>query len=136
MAEGDYIVSQRSSSYVQGTLVSIEGYSPDDILSGYEVQEYDVSLEAGRNASGTMHLNYVATKYKVILKTTPAYQSQLTAFYASLPRRALSVTFFNPFTGQDYTMQAYRGDRKVSMLQDQAGVGKLYNSAEQSLIEL
>lgn len=136
MTTGDYILTQTNSTYVPGTLVSIEGYSPDDIVAGYEVEEYDLSIEAGRNASGTMHLNYVATKYKLILKTTPAYQDQLTEFYNHLPRRALSVTFFNPFTGQNYTMQAYRGDRKVSMLQDQAGMGKLYDSAEQSLIEL
>lgn len=136
MTTGDYILTHRNSSYVPGTLISIEGYSPDDILEGYEVQEYDLSLEAGRNASGTMHLNYIATKYKVILKTTPAYQEQLTAFYNSIPRRAISVTFFNPFTGSNYTMQAYRGDRKISMLQDQTGMGKLYDGTEQSLIEL
>lgn len=136
MTTGDYIVSRRNSAYVPGTLVSIEGYSPDDILEGYEVQEYDLSLEAGRNASGTMHLNYIATKYKVILKTSPAYQGQLASFYNSIPRRAISVTFFNPFTNGNYTMQAYRGDRKVTMIQDQEGVDKLYDSTEQSLIEL
>lgn len=136
MTTGDYILTQTNSAYVPGTLVSIEGYSPDDILKGYTVEEYDLSLEAGRNASGTMHLNYIATKYKVILKTTPAFQEQLTAFYNSIPRRAISVTFFNPFTGSNYTMQAYRGDRKVDMLQDQEGLGKLYDSTEQSLIEL
>lgn len=136
MAGGNYVLTQTNSTYVQGTLVSIEGYSPDDILKGYEVEEYDLSLESGRNASGTMHLNYIATKYKIILKTTPVYQSRLTSFYNSIPRRAITVTFFNPFTGTDYTMTAYRGDRKISMLQDQAGVGKLYESTEQSLIEL
>lgn len=136
MTTQEYIISRRNSAYVPGTLVRIEGYSPDDILEGYEVEEYDLSLEAGRNASGTMHLNYVATKYKVILKTSPAYQGQLTSFYASIPMRAISVTFFNPFTGSNYTMQAYRGDRKISMIQDQAGVDKLYDSTEQSLIEL
>lgn len=136
MTTGEYILTYRNSAYVPGTLVSIEGYSPDDILEGYEVQEYDLSLEAGRNASGTMHLNYIATKYKIVLKTTPAYQAQLTDFYNHIPRRAISVTFFNPFTGADYTMQAYRGDRKLSMLQDQTGIGKLYDSTEQSLIEL
>lgn len=136
MTTGEYILSQRNSAYVPGTLISIEGYSPDDILKGYEVQEYDLSLEAGRNASGTMHLNYIATKYKLVLKTTPAYQAQLADFYSHLPRRAISVTFFNPFTNSDYTIQAYRGDRKVDMLQDQTGIGKLYDSTEQSLIEL
>lgn len=136
MTTGEYIISRRNSAYVPGTLVSIEGYSPDDILEGYEVQEYDLSLEAGRNASGTMHLNYIATKYKIILKTSPSYQGQLTDFYNHIPRRAITVTFFNPFTNGNYTMQAYRGDRKISMMQDQPGIDKLYDSTEQSLIEL
>lgn len=136
MTTQEYIISRRNSAYVPGTLVSIEGYSPDDILQGYEVEQYDLSLEAGRNASGTMHLNYIATKHKIILKTSPAYQGQLASLYNSIPMRAISVTFFNPFTNSNYTMQAYRGDRKVSMLQDQEGIDKLYDSAELSLIEL
>lgn len=136
MTTQEYIISRKNSAYVPGTLVSIEGYSPDDILEGYEVEEYDLSLEAGRNASGTMHLNYVATKYKITLKTSPAYQGQLISLFNSIPRRAISVTFFNPFTNGNYTMQAYRGDRKVGMMQDQEGVDKLYDSSELSLIEL
>lgn len=83
-----------------------------------------------------MHLNYIATKYKIILKTTPLFQEQLTEFYSKIPRRAISVEFFNPYTGQWQTIQCYRGDRKVSMLFDFDGFGKFYDSVEQSLIEL
>lgn len=95
-----------------------------------------MSLEAGRNAKGTMKLNYIGTKYKVILKTTPLFQEQLTEFYSKIPRRAISVTFFNPFTGKNKTISVYRGDRKVSMLFDFDGVGKLYDQVDQSFIEL
>lgn len=95
-----------------------------------------MSLEAGRNAKGTMHLSYIATKYKIILKTTPLLQLQLTEFYSHIPRRAISVKFFNPFIGQWKTIQCYRGDRKVSMLGDWKAFGKLYDSVEQSLIEM
>lgn len=123
------------STYVAGSLIEIEGYSPD-FLSGYDVEEYDLSLEAGRNAKGTMHLSYIATKYKIILKTTPLLQPQLTEFYSHIPRRAISVKFFNPYTGQWQTIQCYRGDRKVSMLGDWAKFGKLYDETELSLIEL
>lgn len=83
-----------------------------------------------------MRLNYIGTKYKVILKTTPLFQEQLTEFYSKILRRAINVTFFNPFTGTNKTISAYRGDRKVSMLFDFDGVGKLYDQVEQSLIEL
>ena len=50
--------------------------------------------------------------------------------------RSISVNFFNAFTGKWQTIQCYRGDRKVSMLGDWTGFGKLYDSVEQSLIEL
>ncbi len=116
-------------------MISIEGYKPD-FIAGYEIEEYDLSLEAGRNAKGTMRLNYIGTKYKVILKTTPLFQAQLTEFYSHIPRRAISVTFFNPYTGESKTISAYRGDRKVSMLFDIDCVGKLYDAVNQSLIEL
>ena len=83
-----------------------------------------------------MRLNYIGTKYKIILKTTTLFQEQLTEFYSKIPRRAINVTFFNPYTGTNKTISAYRGDRKVSMLFDFDGVGKLYDQVEQSLIEL
>ncbi len=95
-----------------------------------------MSYEAGRNAKGTMRLSYVATKYKIILKTTPVLQPQLTEFYSHIPRRAITVRFFNPFTGNWHTAQCYRGDRKASMIFDFDKIGKLYDEVSQSLIEL
>lgn len=83
-----------------------------------------------------MHLSYVADKFKVILKTTPLMQAQLTEFYSHIPMRAITVRFFNPFTGGYKQIQCYRGDRKANMLFDFDGVGKLYDEVSQSLIEL
>ena len=83
-----------------------------------------------------MHLSYIAEKYKIILKTTPVFQQELTEFYKHIPRRAISVKFFNPFTGEYQIAQCYRGDRKANMLFDFDGVGKLYDEVDQSLIEL
>lgn len=83
-----------------------------------------------------MSLNYISDKYKIILKTTPAYQQELTEFYSHIPMGVISIKFFNPFTGTYKTIQCYRGDRKVSMLYDFNGIGKLYDCIEQSLIEL
>ena len=105
-------------------------------MQGYDVEEYDLSLEAGRNAKGTMKLSYIATKYKIILKTTPLLQAQLTEFYSHIPMREISVKFFNPFVGKYQTINCYRGDRKVSMIGDWDKFGKLYDSTGLSLIEL
>lgn len=83
-----------------------------------------------------MRLQYIADKFKIILKTTPVYQQQLTEFYSHIPMRTINVRFFNPFTGQWKSIQCYRGDRKVAMLFDVNGRGKLYEEVNQSLIEL
>ena len=83
-----------------------------------------------------MRLSYITDKYKIILKTTPLLQPQLTEFYEHIPRRAIAINFFNPFSGQWKTIQCYRGDRKVSMLFDFDGIGKLYDEVSQSFIEL
>ena len=130
-----YISQFIDSTYVSGNLIEIGGYKPD-FIKGYEVEWYDISLEAGRNAKGTMHLNYLADKFKIILKTTPLMQAQLTEFYSHIPREAIIVRFFNPFTGTYKNIKCYRGDRKVSMLFDFNGVGKLYDEVDQSFIEL
>ena len=130
-----YISQFIDSTYVAGNLIEIEGYSPY-FLKGFEVEEYDLSLEAGRNAKGKMRLAYIATKYKIILKTTPLFQQELTEFYSHIPRRAITIRFFNPYTGNWHTIECYRGDRKVSMLFDFDRVGKLYDEVSQSLIEL
>ena len=83
-----------------------------------------------------MRLSYIATKYKIILRTTPLLQPQLTEFYSHIPMREITVEFFNPFTGKMQQGQFYRGDRKVSMLGDWEKFGKLYDEVEQLLIEL
>lgn len=83
-----------------------------------------------------MHLNYLGTKHKITLKTTPVLQQQLTEFYSHIPRRAISVKFFNPYIGDYQTISCYRGDRKTSMLGDWNSFGKLYDETELSLIEL
>lgn len=83
-----------------------------------------------------MRLSYLSEKFKIILKTTPLMQAQLTEFYSHIPMRAITVRFFNPFTGDYKTIECYRGDREASMLFDFDGVGKLYDEVSQSLIEL
>lgn len=83
-----------------------------------------------------MHLSYIDDKYKVILKTTPIFQAELAEFYNHIPMEELEVTFLNPFTGINQTITAYRGDRKASILWDLDHIGRLYESVEQSFIEL
>jgi len=122
-------------TYVPSNLIKVDG-KEIEYLAGYEVEEYDLSKDAGRNAKGTMRLAYIATKYKIIFKTRPIHQKELEKIYEKLPRRELTVEFFNPFTGKYQTIQCYRGDRKTSMKWDRQYLGKLYEPVSQSLIEL
>lgn len=123
------------STYVPSNLIKVDGQEIE-YLAGYEVEEYDLSKDAGRNAKGTMRLAYIATKYKIIFKTRPIHQKELEKMYEKLPRRELTVEFLNPFTGTYQTIKCYRGDRKVSMIWDRKYLGKLYEPVSQSLIEL
>ena len=118
-----------------GNLLTVDGQEIE-YLAGYEVEEYDLSKDAGRNAKGKMRLAYIATKYKIIFKSRPVHQEELEKIYEKLPRRELTVEFFNPFTGKYQTAQCYRGDRKVTMKWDRQYLGKLYEPVSQSLIEL
>ena len=101
-------------TYVPSNLIKVDGQEIE-YLAGYEVEEYDLSKDAGRNAKGTMRLAYIATKYKIIFKTRYIHQKELQKIYEKLPRRQLSVEFFNPYTGQYQTIQCYRGDRAVNI---------------------
>lgn len=83
-----------------------------------------------------MKLNYLGSKYKIILKTTPAFQTQLTKFFEQLPMTAIYVYFYNPFIGNYSDGYFYRGDRKVTTIYDIQGIGRLYDSTEVSLIEI
>ena len=104
---------------------------------GYDVEWYDLSLESGRNAKGTMRYNPVAEKYKIILHTKPLTQEQMTDFFSTIKvLKELTVVYFNPYTGTTRTAQCYRGDRKITMKWDRTDKGILYNTTDISLIEL
>lgn len=129
------ILDYRNTNYVPSALIKVNGYTVNNLM-GYDVEQYDLSYDAGRQANGVMHLNYIRTCYKIILKFQPMFQSQMTAFFASLPRSAFNVYFFNPYTGNYETISCYRGDRAVSLLSNIATFGPFYDSLEQSLIQL
>lgn len=124
-----------STTYVPSNLLKVDGKTIE-YLAGYEVEEYDLSKDAGRNAKGTMRLCYIGTKYKIIFKSRYVHQNELVNIFNKIPRKQLSVYFFNPYTGTYQTIQCYRGDRKVSMKWDRKYIGKLYEPVSQSLIEL
>lgn len=124
-----------SKTYVPSNLLKVDG-QVIEYLAGYEVEEYDLSKDAGRNAKGKMRLCYIATKYKIIFKSRYVHQNELVNIFNKIPRKELSVYFFNPYTNKYQTIKCYRGDRKVTMKWDRKYLGKLYEPTSLSLIEL
>lgn len=129
------ILDYRDTTYVPAALCRVNGYDVTNLM-GYDVEEYDLSYDAGRQANGVMRLNYVRTCYKIILKFQPMFKSQAVAFFSHLPRTAFDVYFFNPYTGNYQTISCYRGDRAISLLSNIKAYGQFYDSIEQSLIQL
>lgn len=84
-----------------------------------------------------MRYNPIAEKYKIILHTKPLTQSEMTDFFSTIKvLKELTVSYFNPYTGEYRTANCYRGDRKVTMKWKRTDVGILYNPTDISLVEL
>ena len=83
--------------------------------SGCSVGWYDVSKNSGRetqNANGTMILNVINTKYRLDILTRYLSSSEMVDFYSEIIKSPkMIIEFYNPFTGQSKTINAYRGDR-------------------------
>lgn len=95
---------------------------------------YDIT-EAERDSTGTMHIDLVATKYK--LECTWAYltQAQMTTILNAIKSITFSITFTDPETGSTKTMSVYKGDRSIPILRIVNGVNE-YKDFKVNFIEL
>lgn len=112
----------------------------DAYISGYQVDNYDLSAsDTTRNAKGDLIYKIINNKYKLFVETRHLTQAELTAFLTPIspsPIVALSVTFYNPYTGSTTTKNMYRGDRSVALYWDTTEKGKLFQPFKIELIEL
>ncbi len=71
--------------------------------------------DAGRDQSGTMHVQYKATKYKIALEwlypQPNVVKSILSKVKPSASREYIPVTFTDPVTNNTVTKNFYVGDR-------------------------
>lgn len=120
------------------TIIEVDGVDLTPYLKsdGYQVEEFDVSNDAGRMADGTMDLNYVDYKKRITLITRPLVGEDFRNFFVPLSKYTFSVHFFNPYSGQFETRDFYRGDRNSSMKWDIQGRGTLINECTQQMIEI
>ena len=109
------------------------------LAPGTSVGWYDVSKDSGRdvtNANGTMILNVVSTKYRLDLVCRYLDNDEFLDFYSEIKKApTMTVVFYNPFTGQNETINAYRGDRGAKPYMAY-GNGFILEGPTQALIEL
>lgn len=104
---------------------------------GYQVEWYDLSYDAGRNARGTMQMNIVASKVKIIINTMTMSETNFAALMSVVrANTTYSVEYFDPYYNQMKTVQCYRGDRTSTMKQDLEDTGILMQPISISFIEL
>ena len=128
-----------SNSEYKAILIKIDGTDITDYLTddGYEVQWYDLSYDAGRQANGLMRMNVIAQKYKILLHTKPLTLTQFTTFYTKIrANTTFSVCFLDPYSGTYKTINCYRGDRNAVMKWDRTDTGILFEPNDVNLIEL
>lgn len=98
------------------------------------VNIYDIT-EGERDSTGTMHIDLVATKYKVESKWNVLTQQQMTSILNAISAITFNVTFTDPTTGSLKTITAYKGDRSVPFMMVKDGV-TYYKDFKVNFIEL
>lgn len=102
--------------------------------SEFTVNIYDIT-EGERDSTGTMHIDLVATKYKVEPKWNVLTQEQMTTILNAISKITFDVTFIDPTTGNSKTITVYKGDRSVPVMMIKDGVS-YYKDFKINCIEL
>ena len=83
--------------------------------SGMTPMIYDIT-EAERDSTGTMHIDLVATKYKLECTWSYLTQDDMTKLLKAIKSITFSITFTDPETGSSKTINVYKGDRTIPIL--------------------
>lgn len=96
--------------------IRINGVDCDPSKMDISIQTVS-SPDAGRDQLGFMHVEYIATKYKIELEwlyPSPAkVKAVLAAIKPSKSRPFFPVVFIDPVTNEEVTKNMYVGDRSV-----------------------
>lgn len=76
---------------------------------------YDIT-EAERDSTGTMHIDLVATKYKLECAWSYLTQEQMTKVLNAIKPITFSVSFIDPESGSSKSINVYKGDRTIPIL--------------------
>ena len=76
---------------------------------------YDIT-EADRDSTGTMHIDLVATKYKLECSWNYLTQEDMTNLLKAIKSITFSISFIDPESGTNKTINVYKGDRSIPIL--------------------
>lgn len=102
--------------------------------STMNVMIYDIT-EGDRDATGTMHLDLVATKYKLECTWSFLTQSQMTQLLNAIKPISFSASFIDPTTGSKKSIKVYKGDRSIPVFRVVNGQNQ-YQEFKVNFIEL
>lgn len=102
--------------------------------SGMTPDAYDIT-EAARDSTGTMHIDLIATKHKLECTWSYLTQEDMSRILSAIKSITFSVTFIDPETGSEKTINVYKGDRSMPILRVINGENT-YKDFKVSFIEL
>jgi len=89
---------------------------------GYTAMMMDIT-NAERDAKGTMHIDFIARKWKLEIGWGVLDQPQMSELLKALESSVtFNVSFIDPITGESNTAVFYKGDRSIPMLGRFGGV--------------
>ena len=103
--------------------------------SKFEWSIQDVSLgESGRDDAGYMYKSRVTSKRKILLEWQGIKPATAKTILEAFQPEYIHVTYFDPLTGADRTMEAYIGDRHAPVKVWQID-NKIYETISLDVIE-
>jgi hypothetical protein len=103
--------------------------------SGYSANIMDI-VDAERDSKATMHIDFIAKKWKLEVTWSVLKQADMTKVLNALENNTtFNVSFINPNTGSPTTAIFYKGDRSVTMLSFINGVA-IWKDFKINLIEV
>lgn len=84
--------------------------------SSLTVSVFDIYDSTDRDSTGTIHLDYIATKHKLECAWNFLTQEQMTMLLNAIRSISLTVAYIDPATGQEKVIEVYKGDRTIPVL--------------------
>ena len=95
---------------------------------------YDLT-DGERDSTGTMHIDLIATKYKLECKWNILNQANMTKILNAIKSITFNVSFVDPETGAEKTINVYKGDRSTPIFKIVNGKN-IYKDFKINFIEL